>query len=79
MDAINFTKLGYNFFLVPDDNGYYQLRSDSTQHLGTCERGDKILSIMDGKSVIIRVNQEIEGRVVESIEKASNGFKVKLS
>lgn len=85
MSTFSFSKNGYNYFLEPCGEGYYQLRSDVEylQYLQANETKPGIItSITNGEIVLLTRGEKFGDRVVTEIQRIEGSptvFKVKLS
>ncbi len=82
MNSYCFTKNGYHYFLVANEDGHYCLYSDADfalQYLRANETNGIITSITKDDTVLLSLGQIFEGKVVTKIIKTKDlPFKVKL-
>jgi hypothetical protein len=84
MSSYSFSRNGYNYFLVSDGKGSYQLHTDANylQYLEVNEkRPGVITSITNGETVILTRGQKFEDKFVSKIERIDGNppiFKIKL-
>lgn len=89
MNSICFTKGGYHYFLIPNEDGYHRLMTDDVdfalQYLRAVELNGVITSITKGEVKLLTLGQKLKDvdkeRVVKEIvriEGTNSAFKVKL-
>ena len=85
MSSFSFTKNGYHYFLVSDQDGFYRLHSDADylQYLQANETEPGIItSITNGEIILLTRGEKFGDRIVTEIQRIDVNptvFRVKLS